>query len=153
MDKAIPILSAIAVSAFSAFAGPVEQYGRLYADGSKIVGERSGGSAVQLKGPSLQWSVAGWGSDKFFLTETVDAMAGGWMAQVIRAPLGIAYVNPTDPGDEVTDGYNVDSLGNWERVERVVDAAIERGVYAILDWHSHSAHNADEIALAADFFT
>jgi endoglucanase len=151
----LPIITAAAVAtALAAFAGPVDrpadQYGRLYADGNRLLGERSDGKTVQLKGPSLQWSVVGWGSDKFFLAETVEALVDGWGAQVIRVPLGIAS---NDPSSTVNDGYNVDPDGNWGRVERAADAAIERGVYAIVDWHSHSAHNSAETALAVDFFT
>jgi len=140
---------AIVMLAATVFAsGPVAQYGRLYRDGNKIVGERSGGVAVQLKGPSMQWSTVGWGSDRFFITEAVDAMVDGWNAGVIRVPLGISYAP-----DNVKDGYDVDPAGNWARVQAVTDRVIERGVYAIVDWHSHTAHNAVETALAIDFFT
>jgi len=144
-------LTVAALSAPGAFAGPVDDYGRLFADGGKIVGEKSGGEAVQLKGTSMQWSVAGWGSDKFFREETVNALVDGWDAQIIRAPLGIAFNKGA--GHKVDDGYNVDPEGNWNRVRTVVDAAVARGVYAIVDWHSHTAHDSAETQLAIEFFT
>ena len=140
-----------AALAANAFAAPVGDYGRLYADGNKIVGEKSGGAAVQLKGLSFQWSVSDWGTHRFFTADAVDAMVDGWNAQVIRAPLGISYAEYG-----VTDGYDVspDSAAvNWARVERVVDRAVGRGVYAIVDWHSHDAHVPAKTQLAVDFFT
>jgi len=130
--------------------GPVDQYGRLYADGNKIVGAKSGGDAVQLKGPSMQWSVSGWGSDKFFIKETVDALVDGWAAQVIRAPLGID-IEKEDGG--VSGGYLTKPEENWARVKTVVDAAIAKKVYAIVDWHAHNAHEPNVQAKAIEFFT
>ena len=127
---------------------PVETYGRLYVKGGKIVGEKSGGEAVQLRGPSFQWSVSQWGTHRFFIDGAVDAMVDGWGAQVIRAPLGISFADYN-----VTDGYDVNPDSNWARVERVVDRAVARGVYAVVDWHSHDAHKPAKTQLALDFFT
>ncbi|MCL2218569.1 MAG: cellulase family glycosylhydrolase [Chitinispirillia bacterium] len=139
----------LAVTAIAAFAGPVEQYGRLMAAGDRIVGEKSGGEAVQLKGPSLYWSHSAWSGKAFFVTEAVDAMIDGWGAQVIRFPLGINENYP----DRDDGGYDSDPEGNWERLERVVDHAVSRGVYVVVDWHSHNAHEPDITAKAVDFFT
>jgi endoglucanase len=138
---ALPALNA-------AFAGPVDDYGRLSASGNKIVGDKSGGEAVQLRGLSFQWSVSEWGTHRFFTADAVDAMIDKWGAQVIRAPLGISYDKYG-----VTDGYDVNPDSNWARVERVVDRAVGRGVYAIVDWHSHDAHVPAKTQLAVDFFT
>ncbi|MDR2732932.1 MAG: glycoside hydrolase family 5 protein [Fibromonadaceae bacterium] len=127
------------------FSGVVSQNGRLFADGNKIVGEKSNGKPVQLKGPSMQWSVTGWGSDKFFRTETVNALVEGWNAQVIRVPLGLSV-----PGEFKT-GYDHKPAENWERVKTVTDAAIAKDVYVIVDWHSHYGHLQTNLAI--DFFT
>ncbi len=158
-STAARVLFVSAISAVSALyaqsAAPVEQYGRLYAGGNKIVGERSGGNAVQLKGPSMQWSVAGWGSDKFFIKETVNALVDGWRAQIIRAPLGIDF-SKVDGNGKVTGvsgGYIEKPGENWARVKTVVDAAIAKKVYAIVDWHAHNAHEPAVQAKAIEFFT
>jgi endoglucanase len=137
-------LSILLLSIYS-YAGIASQYGRLYADGNKIVGEKSNGKPVQLKGSSMQWSVTGWGSDKFFRTETVNALVDGWNAQVIRVPLGLSI-----PGEFKT-GYDDKPKENWERVKNVADAAIAKDVYVIVDWHSHYGHLQTELAI--DFFT
>jgi len=131
--------------------GIVSQYGRLYAKGNKIVGEKTGeGNAVQLKGPSMQWSVSSWGSDKFFTVETVNALVEGWEAQVIRAPLGIDYEKKNG---SVSGGYLTKPEENWARVKTVVDATIAKDVYAIVDWHAHNAHEPAVQAKAIEFFT
>jgi endoglucanase len=144
-------LSVLLLSIYS-FAGPVSQYGRLFASGNKIVAEKSGGQAVQLKGPSMQWSVTGWGSDKFFRTETADALIDGWAAQIIRVPLGLSVSGSSGNFDT---GYDnpAHKENVWNRVKTVADAAIAKDVYVIIDWHSHSAHNVAETELAKDFFT
>jgi len=146
------VLSVLVVLLSTAFAGPVTDHGRLYASGSKIVGEKTGANVpVQIKGPSMQWSVSGWGSDRFFIKETVNALVDGWNAQVIRAPLGIDFEKR--PDHKVTGGYLSKPEENWDRVKTVVDAAIEKGVYAIVDWHSHTAHETAVTAKAVEFFT
>jgi endoglucanase len=136
----------------SSFAKIATQYGRLYTDGNKIVAENSSGAPVQLKGPSMQWSVTGWGSDKFFRTETANALIDGWKAQIIRVPLGLSVSGGS--GDFNT-GYDnlVHREQVWNRVKTVADAAIAKEIYVIIDWHSHSAHDAAETELAKDFFT
>jgi len=132
----------------SSFAGIASQYGRLYASGNKIVSAKTS-ETVQLKGPSMQWSVTGWGSDKFFRTETAHALIDGWGAQIIRVPLGLSVSGDFDTGYDNT----IYRESVWNRVKTVADAAIARDVYVIIDWHSHSAHNAAETELAKEFFT
>jgi endoglucanase len=145
-------LAATALFAASVFADgrtPVERYGRLWADGNRIVGEHSDGETVQLKGPSFYWSHSNWGGRHFFITDAVDAMIDGWNAQVIRFPLGINE----NPGARDDGGYDTDPQGNWERFKLVADHAVSRGVYVVVDWHAHNAHTLANTALAIDFFT
>jgi len=141
------ILFAVILFPILSFSGIVSQYGRLYASGNKIVAENSTGQPVQLKGPSMQWSVEGWGSDKFFRVETVEALIDGWKAQIIRVPLGLSVPGP----DGFNTGYDDEPEKNWERVERVADAAIAKDAYVIIDWHSHYGHLQTNLAI--DFFT
>ena len=132
------------------FAGIVEQNGRLIAQGNKITSEKTR-EAIQLKGPSMQWSVTGWGSDKFFITETVDAMVDGWNAQILRVPLGLSVPCDKDPNGCFETGYDFLPEENWNRVKTVADAAIAKDIYVIVDWHSHYAHLQTDAAI--DFFT
>jgi hypothetical protein len=88
---------------------------------------------------SLGWSNTGWEPSAFFNATTVNAMVDSWKAQIIRVPMGYSE----------DGGYQTDA-SNWTRVKTAVDAALAKGVYVIIDWHSHNAHN--ETSAAMTFF-
>ncbi|WP_349261230.1 glycoside hydrolase family 5 protein [Povalibacter sp.] len=67
-------------------------------------------------------------------------MQRDWNATVIRAAMGV----------EAPGGYVGDPGGNTAKVIAVADAAIANGMYVIVDWHSHLAH--DHEAAAVRFF-
>jgi hypothetical protein len=116
-------------------------YGKLKANGKWLVGSKTGANNhIQVRGVSLGWSNTGWESARFFDAATVNAMVDDWKAEIIRAPMGYSE----------SGGYKTDA-SNKTRVETVVNAAIAKGVYVIIDWHSHSAHS--ETAAAKTFFT
>src|SRR5262249_46761845 len=94
------------------------------------------GEAVELRGRGLFW--AQW-SDHY-TARTVDQLADDWQASVVRAALGVE-----------NGGYLNSQAANEAKVVAVVDRAIERGVYVIIDWHDHNA--LDHQAAAVDFFT
>jgi len=116
---------------------PVEAYGELQAKGNKLVGSKTGGVAVQVRGVSLGWSNTGWESAPFFNSTTVSAMVDHWKAEIIRTPIGYAE----------SGGYRNDP-SNLTRVKTAIDAAIAKNVYVIIDWHSHNANNETEAAKA-----
>jgi len=118
--------------------GPVACYGKLKASGNKLIGSKTN-STVQVRGVSLGWSNTGWGFDRFFTAATVNAMVDDWKAEVIRVPIGYSE----------DGGYSSDP-SNLTRVKAAIDAAIAKGVYVIIDWHSHNAHN--ELTAATSFF-
>ncbi|MDR2999895.1 MAG: cellulase family glycosylhydrolase [Fibromonadaceae bacterium] len=120
----------------------VTRYGRLVSCGNKICGEKTGGEAVQVKGPSLYWSNQDWGGHVFFKKEAIDAFVDGWNASIIRAPLSI------EPGSGW--GYEDKPEENWSLVETVAEAAIDRDIYVIIDWHAHNAHEDWAIGFFTD---
>jgi len=123
-----------------AVAGPVSYYGKLQASGNKIVGSKTGSTAVQLRGVSFGWSNPDWESGRFYRSNAVDAMVNDWKSEVVRAAYGstsLAFSNQT---------ANDNRVG----VERVVDKAILNDVYVIIDWHSHNAES--EVQNSKDFF-
>jgi len=132
---------------------PVECYGKLQTSGNKLVGSKTGDAHVQVRGISLGWSNTGWESARFFTEATVDAMVDQWKAEIIRAPLGIGgngYLNTSTAG--VISTSDTRKQANKDRVTTVIDKAIQKGAYAIIDWHSHSAHLAAEQQEAITFF-
>ncbi|MDR0517317.1 MAG: cellulase family glycosylhydrolase [Fibromonadaceae bacterium] len=136
--RTITLLVFFATASFSQ--GPVAVIGALKACTIGGKGQICGSGAwanspVQLRGVSLGWSNTGWESSNFFNAATVNAMVDSWKAEIIRVPLGYSE----------TGGYKTDAT-NWTRAKAAVDAAIAKGVYVIIDWHSHSANTETDAA-------
>jgi endoglucanase len=142
IKKIAPVL--LALFAVFSYAGPVSCYGELKASGNKLVGSNTGSDPVQVRGVSFGWSNSGWESAAFFTSNAVNQLVDQWKAEIIRAPLGIG-----------NGGYLAANQGNANknRVTTVVDAAIAKDVYAIIDWHSHDAHSSAETQEAINFFS
>lgn len=114
-------------------ATPVEQWGALQVRGSQICDKN--GNAVQLRGMSLFWSQ--W-SGSWWNASIVDNQISDWNANVIRAAMGV---------DESGSGY-LHNAYEKERVKIIVNRAIEKGIYVIIDWHDHYANSHTEQAKA-----
>jgi endoglucanase len=103
----------------------VKHFGRLQVKGNAIVGQD--GLPVVLHGMSLFWSQ--WGGE-FYNAHCIRWLRDDWKCTVVRAVCGIR-----------SEGY----LGNPDtervKIERVIDACLELGIYVIVDWHDHSAEN------------
>ena len=110
----------------------VEKYGKLSIKGSYIIGEF--GDTVQLRGMSLFWSQ--W-MPQYYNESCVKWLRDDWKCDIIRAAMGVE----ADKG-----GYAVSPEAEKARIEAVVDAAIKLGIYVIIDYHSHEAHNDPETA-------
>lgn len=117
----------------------VTRHSFLSVEGNQIVNNQ--GQPVSLAGVSLFWSNSGWEGDRFYNTAAVHELAWEWNAALIRAAMGV----------ETPGGYLEDSDANMARVETIIDAAIKEGLYVIVDWHSHHAH--DYLEDAVTFFT
>lgn len=100
---------------------PVAINGQLRVIGTKLCNQY--GNPIQLRGMSthgIQWY--GWGS---CLTEaSLDALAYDWGADVLRISL---YVQE--------GGYETNPAGFTAQVNRLIEEATERGMYALVDWH------------------
>jgi endoglucanase len=140
-NRVVVALSLLAGLAWTAT--PVEQHGALAVVSGQVVDKN--GVPPQLRGMSLYWSQAKVGRD-FYNTSVVDWLATDWNVKVVRAALAVE-------GDwsPVEKGYLSDAQGNTARIKTVVDAAIAKGIYVVIDWHDHDAikHQAQ----AVSFFT
>ncbi len=100
----------------------VERNGRLKVQGIHLVNER--GEKIMLKGVSYGWHNF-W--PRFYNAGSVNTLVDDWDCSLLRAAIGV------EPGG----GY----IDNTEEAIRcavtVADAAIRKGVYVVLDWHSH----------------
>lgn len=115
---------------------PVARYGALRTVGKVIVDKN--GNTVQLRGMSLFWSQWSEGS-KYYNEDAIRWLVQDWNINLVRIAMGVEY-----------GGYLENPAAEISRVRVVVNAAIELGIYVIIDWHDH---NADQhITQAKSFF-
>lgn len=124
----------ILTSIVSTNAQPVKEHGKLSVKGTQLVNQN--GEAVVLRGVSYGWH--NWWP-RFYNASTVKWFRDDWGATVVRAAMGI------DPDR----GYLRSRDWSLERIEAVIQAAIENDMYVIIDWHSHKVYTEE----AKEFFT
>jgi nicotinamidase-related amidase len=110
-----------------------------------------GGPNTSVAGVSMFWSNGKYGNDRFYNADVVTWLAQDWGAKLIRAAMAVDDNRPgsTTPVEEL-GGYTTREFDNTLNVKRVVNAAVENGIYVIIDWHSHSADQ--NTAAAVEFF-
>ncbi len=114
----------------------VEKHGRLKVTGNQVVNQYD--ASISLAGNSLFWSQ--W-SDTYWNKDIVEWLKEDWNSSIVRAAMGV----------EDGGGYIDEPDREQQKVETIVDAAIEAGIYVIIDWHSHHAEwNSAE---AKEFFS
>jgi len=104
-------------------ATPVAEHGWLKTAGNQI--QNQNGQQVQLKGMSLFWSQ--WGGS-FYNASVVSSLVDNWKVSLVRAAMGVEM-----------GGYLDNPAAEKAKVKTVVDAAVDKGVYVIIDWHDHNA--------------
>lgn len=131
---------------------PVEAYGQLSISGTNIVNDNE--ETIQLQGMSLYWST--WGGEAFYNSDAVQEIKDEWCANVVRAAAAISNTDGDGNSNVVWGSYLTDSAAVMGYVEAVIEAAIDQGIYVIVDWHSHNAHlqhnGYDEEEKAINFF-
>lgn len=120
----------ILTSLFFIHAQPVKKHGNLSVKGTQLVNQN--GEPLVLRGVSYGWH--NWWP-RFYNASTVKWFQDDWGATVVRAAMGI------DPDR----GYLRMPEWSLEKIEAVIQAAIENDMYVIIDWHSHKVHTEDAI--------
>ncbi|MDA8707852.1 glycoside hydrolase family 5 protein [Hellea sp.] len=118
---------------------PVQKHGNLRISGKHIVDQK--GAVTSLAGPSFFWSNTGWGQDRFYTRGAVETFARDWKAGIVRVAVGA----------QNNGSILKDRRGNLTRAQTVIEAAIDNGLYVIVDWHTHQAER--DVAEAQAFFT
>ncbi len=115
--------------------GVVGHYGELYCGaGAKLHGSKTQ-SIAQVRGMSFFWS--NW-SAGLWRTDMVDRMVEEMKSELIRLPMGV---------DDFGTPYN---SANEQLVKKLIEHAVKRGIYVIVDWHTHGANL--NIEAAKDYF-
>ena len=112
----------------------VEMYGDLSVSGNQIVNNSA--EPIALHGMSLFWSQI---KGKYYNYDCVKWLRDDWKCTVVRAAMGVEMADSID-------GYLVNKERELNKVFLVIDAAIELGLYVIVDWHDHHAHENIEEA-------
>jgi len=113
---------------------PVALHGKLSVQGNQIVDEH--GEAVQFRGMSFFWSQ--W-EPEYWNADAVNFLVDDWKCTLVRAAMAVEH-----------GGYLEQPLDETAKMIAVVDAAIAKGIYVIIDWHDHAAF--DHVNQAKDFF-
>ena len=115
--------------------------GDLSVKGNQIVNNK--GEIVSFAGNSLFWSNDYYRGNGFYNKNVIKQLKNDWNSKIIRIPM------TADP--DIHDSYIFDKKTNQTKLEIVVDACIDLGLYVIIDWHSHKAEDNEKEAI--EFFT
>lgn len=107
---------------------PVARHGALAVDKGRIVDQS--GQPVTLRGMSLFWSQ--W-EPEYYSRATIDWLVDDWKVTVVRAAIAAE-------GDDSARQHFDRELA---KASTVIDAAIARGIYVIVDWHAHKSYPED----------
>ena len=118
---------------------PVAIHGALKVSNGQIVDKDN--KAVTLRGMSLFWANTGAG-DQYYNENVISWLIHDWKVSVIRAAIGVAKKDATFDGNV---GYaDGDSSGMVNKATSIIEACIKRGVYVLVDWHTHNADGAKD---------
>ncbi|MDA3817574.1 MAG: glycoside hydrolase family 5 protein [Prolixibacteraceae bacterium] len=109
---------------------PVEKFGQLKIEGTNITDQKS--KAVQITGMSLFWSQ--W-IGQYYNYDCIKWLRDDWKCMVVRAAIAVDH-----------GGYAENPEREMSRAKKVIDAAIDLGVYVIVDFHSHHAEDYQDEA-------
>jgi endoglucanase len=104
----------------------VQRHGKLTVMGNQILDEHN--QPVILRGMSLFWSQ--WGG-QFYNADCVKWLRDDFRCTVVRAAIGVGG-----------NGYLRNPDAEMKKAETVMQAAIDNGIYVIVDWHAHDAQTA-----------
>ena len=128
--------SAMAVTASRI--GPVSTYGELKANGGKLSGSCPdyAQKAVQVKGMSLFWSSGNTYSTDFYSEKGINRLVDDMGIEVVRFALGAADEKFNSSGRSYTTGGE-----GFQKalLKSVVNAAVDKDIYVIIDWHIESS--------------
>jgi len=116
------------------------QVERLHVEGTALMNES--GDTVELKGMSFGWNVL-W--PRFYNADAVAHVVNDWGAEIVRAAVGVEL----RASEAQARCYLDDPDFGKESACTIVDAAIDNGVYVLVDWHAHGLHTE----AAVEFFT
>ncbi|MHB9055188.1 MAG: glycoside hydrolase family 5 protein [Paludibacteraceae bacterium] len=117
---------------------PVALNGKLQVIGTQLSNEK--GAPIVLRGASLGWHNL-W--PRFYNKKAVEWLASDWKCNVIRAAMGVG----------LDDSYLENPEYALKCMTNVIDGAIDKGIYVLIDFHSHKLHTAEAKTFFAQMAT
>jgi len=105
---------------------PVAVNRTLTVKGNIIVNKH--GVPPQLRGVSLSWSL--WAGQKYYNPRAVEWLANDFKISILRASMGV----------QPAHGYLQQPDSQKQLMVSVIDEAIRKGIYVLIDWHDHNSH-------------
>ncbi len=90
-----------------------------------------------LRGKAFGWD--NWWP-QYYNASVVQWLRDDWCVDVVRPAMGI----------EPDGAYLKNPEASKQRIMTVVEAAIDAGVYVIIDWHAHNLHQAEAVAFFSE---
>jgi endoglucanase len=118
-------------------ASAVALHGKLSIIDTHIINEK--GEVVSFAGNSLFWSNDYYKGHSFYTKEVLAWLQKDWKSNIIRIPVA------ADP--DIHDSYIYNPIPNQEKLYTIVDAALELGLYVIIDWHTQKAELNEKEAI------
>jgi len=144
------LFALLAAAGASRAIAPVEAYGPLKVVGNKLTD--STGKSVVLRGVSLFESKHPNGL-KYYNTSVIKWLQSDWNITLVRAAMGVTTETWSEGGNSgVNKGYIDDPTGNTDRVNKVIDGAIDAGIYVLVDWHV-TGQGDGQTSKAVEFFS
>ena len=110
----------------SAQTDAVKKHGALHIGNGQILDRNN--VPPQLRGISLSWST--WDGQKYYNPEIVSWLKSDFKINLLRVSMAV----------EPQGGYLQNPEMQEKIVTTVIDAAIEEGIYVLIDWHDHHAN-------------
>lgn len=126
-------------------AAPIDNIGALKVVGNQIQG--ANGQPAQLIGMSFYHGQHKAGRD-FVKRSVVETLAKTWRSSVVRIPM----MYSSESGSNGGKGYDQDPANSVKMVDSVVKAAIDLGIYVVVDWHEVSTigHQSQAVSFFTD---
>ena len=105
---------------------PVAINGALSVKGNQIVNKN--GVPPQLRGLSFSWSI--WQGRKYYNPEVVDWISKDFKVSIIRLAMAV----------QPTHGYLQEPDSQKQMIVSLVDEAVKKGIYVLIDWHDHNGY-------------
>jgi Cellulase (glycosyl hydrolase family 5) len=125
--KKTALLLSLLLSSLGGFSQTVvERHGQLSVSGAAI--KDKCGRTAQLKGMSYFWHQ--WDGKEYWNADVIKWLRDDWKVEIMRAAVGARG------GDDQYDYINNPTYATAQ-AKKVVDGAIQHGIYVIIDFHAH----------------